>query len=241
MNGERPIDGTLAPSDEEVLSAYLFDDLDPGERDRMQRRLARDGALRAQEQRLAPLVRQLEHLSQDAWAFVATQPGADAAPSDDLTTTRAPAPRRRWWHGRLSVRPALAAMTAVALLAIGVGVGVLLSRTPGVSGATVVLRALPGEPTSAVARGRLTPDGHIVLMISHLPASRPGTYYEAWLMTSTTRLVPVAAFRSGTDGRARLDVPLPAAAAAYRYIDISLQRTGAGTAHSHDSVLRGNT
>jgi len=240
MNNEKPIDGTPAPSDEEALSSYLLDDLDPGERDRIERRLAQDSALRAREQRLAPLVRQLEHLPEDAWAFVATQLGAEAAPNDDLTA-RVPAHRRCWWHGRLSVRPALAAMTAVALVAIGIGVGVLLSRTPGSSGATVVLRALPGEPTSAFARGRLTPDGHIVLMISHLPASRPGTYYEAWLMTSTTRLVPVAAFRPGADGRAQLDVPLPAAAAAYRYIDISLQRTSAGTAHSHHSVLRGNT
>jgi hypothetical protein len=36
----------------------------------------------------------------------------------------------------------------------------------------------------------------------------------------------------------QIDVPLPAAAG-YRYIDISRQRTGAGTAHSSDSILRG--
>ena len=240
MNDEKPIDGTRAPSDEAALSAFLLDDLDPGERDLIERRLAQDSALRAREQRLAPLVGQLEHLSPDAWAFVATRHGAQPDLRDDLSA-RAPVPRSRWWHGRLSMRPALAAMAAVALLAIGVGVGVLLSRTPGSSGTTVVLRALPGEPTSAFARGRLTPDGQIELMISHLPASQPGTYYEAWLMTNTTRLVPVAAFRPGADGWAQLDLPLPAAAAAYRYIDISLQRTGAGTAHSRHSVLRGNT
>jgi hypothetical protein len=78
------------------------------------------------------------------------------------------------------------------------------------------------------------------LTVNHLPASRAGTYYEAWLMTSATRLVPVAAFRPGPGGRAQIDVPLPAAATGYRYIDISLQRTNAGTAHSHQSILRGN-
>jgi anti-sigma-K factor RskA len=224
------MDDTPETNDEQKLSGYLLDDLDPGERERIEQSLAQDGALSSRVRCLAPLVHQLEQLPDDAWAFVAEQ-HADAR--------RTPVRRPRWWQRPLAVRPALASTAAAALLAVGVGVGVLLERTPGSSGATVALRALPGELPSAFARARLTDDGHIVLVIRNLPASQPGTYYEAWLMTDTTRLVPVAAFRPGADGNAKIDVPLPAAAAGYRYIDISLQHAGAGTAHSNDSVLRG--
>jgi Anti-sigma-K factor rskA len=139
------------------------------------------------------------------------------------------------------VRPALAAIAAVALLAIGAGVGAVLERTPRSSGATVELSALPGVAPRASGRAGLTASGRMMLVIRNLPASRPGTYYEAWLMTDTTRLVPVAAFRADTDSRAQIDVPLPAPAAGYRYIDVSLQRTGAGMAHSGHWVLRGKT
>jgi anti-sigma factor RsiW len=131
-NEKKPIDGSPTVGDDEALSGYLLDDLDPGDRDRVERRLAQDSALREREQRLAPLVRQLEHLSSDAWAFIAAHHAGEAAaamealaPSasvrEEGLVPSASIRRPRWWQTRLSVRPALAALSAAALLAVGGG------------------------------------------------------------------------------------------------------------------------
>lgn len=259
MSDERPRNGMSTGGDQEALSDYLLGELDPAGRRRIERRLAQDGALRAQMARLAPLVAQLEELPDDAWQLTGVQRDARQAPGDPLATqaatttanqgpalgrigrSRPPVDRPRWWQRPLAVRPILAAAAAIALLAIGVGAGVLLKRTPREGGQTVALRPLPGQPTTAIAHAQLTRDGHMLLRIQELPAPKPGTYYEAWLMTNTTRLVPVVAFRPDTNGSVQINVPLPAASTSYRYIDISLQHTDAGAAHSHHSVLRGNT
>ena len=60
-------------------------------------------------------------------------------------------------------------------------------------------------------------------------------------MTSPRKLVPLASFRVGMRGTARLTLQLPAAESSYRYVDVSLQSVSAGTAHSAQSVRRGPT
>ena len=256
MSDEHPSEETPATSDQ-VLSDYLLGELDPADRDRIERLLSADSALRSRAQRLAPLVAQLQQLSPDAWRYVGSQSGAHPTGLDAPARPRpvgaedrasggdrapqAPSRRSRWWRRPLAMPPALAAMAAGALLAIGVGVGVLIERTPAPGGTSITLRALPGESPGTTAHARITPNGDLVLIVHNLPASRSGTYYEAWLMTDATRLVPIAAFRTGAHGSAQINVPLPASASSYRYIDISLQHAGAGTAHSRQSVLRGET
>ena len=63
-----------------------------------------------------------------------------------------------------------------------------------------------------------------MLLRTHgLPASDEGGYYEVWLMSSDSKLVPVASFRVGKSGEASVEVPLPAEPGDYRYFDISRQ------------------
>ncbi len=73
--------------------------------------------------------------------------------------------------------------------------------------------------------------------MSDLPRPRPGTYYEAWLLTDTRHLAPIVAFDVDRHGHAALVLRLPQDPHHYRYLDISVQRVG-GTAHSGHSVLR---
>ncbi len=159
-----------------------------------------------------------------------------------------PAPSARRHQRRLTRPQAAAAAVAVACLAVGFAGGALINRATGGSAspppaqaATATLRPLPGQPAAAVARVQLAAAGRIVISFRRLPRPGARSFYEAWLMTSTTKLIPVASFRPDARGRARVETSLPAPVGAFRYIDVSLQRAGAGPAHSGDSVLRGPT
>jgi hypothetical protein len=142
--------------------------------------------------------------------------------------------------GRRSLR-LLAAGAVAACFGVGVLVGSSIGTGPGIQrlrGHEVVLRpVLSGAGGAALAV--MPAPGRLILRVEHLRPSQPGTYYELWLMTDLRRLAPVASFRVGRSGEVQLSLELPDAAGAYRYLDISLQRLGAGTAHSSDSVLRG--
>ncbi len=94
-------------------------------------------------------------------------------------------------------------------------------------------------PSDASALATMLPAGQMVVTVRHLPRSAPGTYYELWLMTNLKQLAPVSSFRVAHDGSVHLDVVLPDNPHHYAYLDISLQRIGAGTAHSSVNVLRG--
>jgi hypothetical protein len=160
-----------------------------------------------------------------------------------------PASSAKRRHRRLLTRSGvLAGATALACLAIGFAVGDLVNHGPGSpastqppQAATATLRPLPGQPAAAVARVQLASAGRIVISFRRLPRPDAHHFYEAWLMTSATKLVPVASFRPDARGRALVQTSLPAPVGAFRYIDVSLQRAGADPAHSGDSVLRGPT
>jgi Anti-sigma-K factor rskA len=170
----------------------------------------------------------------EAWQPIPA-PGQEAAPSSER--------RRR----SLRRSPALAVAVAVACLAIGFVAGALVNRgagsssTRGPRAATATLRPLPGHPNTAVARVRLASAGRIVITLTRLPPAGAGRFYEAWLMTNATKLIPVASFVPNSRGRARVETSLPAPVGAFRYVDVSLQQAAAGPAHSGDSVLRGPT
>ena len=147
----------------------------------------------------------------------------------------------------MRVSPALTAALAVVALAIGVGVGALVwsggggGHAGGAAARAFALRPLPGTSARAAGSARVTPAGQLTLTVDRLPAAGAGRYYEAWLMTDTRHLVPLASFDVHGSGRASVTVPLPAPVARYRYFDVSLQTVSGGTAHSEHSVLRGPT
>jgi hypothetical protein len=215
-------------SDERWLSDYVLEEAAEDERREIEARLAADPSLRERAQRLRDVAAELEALPPSVWSAVTGE------------NDRRPVARRpRFPRG---IPRLTAALAAAALFVAGLGAGALLEHgSAGTPGRTVALAPLGSAPTAAAGDAHLVGGDQLVLTVQHLPASRPQQYYEAWLMTSTTRLVPLASFRVGRGGQARLTLPLPAAASAYRYIDVSLQRVGAGTRHSADSVLRGAT
>jgi hypothetical protein len=218
-------------SDERWLSDWLLGEGTDEERRQMERRLASDPQLRARARRLEAVTGRLRDLPPAAWEAIVEQ-----------DTVAGPAARRF-----ALPRPALAGLAAAALFATGLGVGALLngsssspSRPPSVA-RRVALRPLTGAPGRAAGVAYVTSADQLRLDVTDLPATDSRHYYEAWLISSARRLVPLASFRVDHDGGARLQLQLPAGAASYRYIDVSLQRVGAGTALSHRSVLRGLT
>lgn len=227
-------------SDEHWLIDHLLGEQSDAEAAEAQRRLDADSQLQARAAGLADVVRRLDDMSPAAWELGAAVDAAAAAADAGRRALPADRPRRApaW-----APSPALAALVAVALVAIGVGLGAWLFGAGGGSGPgrAVALRPLPGTPADAAGQARISSSGRVSLAVSRLPQAGRGRYYEAWLMTSRTRLVPIASFEVDHRGSARLTVPLPAPASGYRYVDVSLQRLGAGIAHSHRSVLRGPT
>jgi anti-sigma-K factor RskA len=225
-----------------LAAAYLLDSLDAGERAEVERRLADDAELRAEVEAARALTTRLDALPEDAWPVAipaADEPrpvpgeGATASPARASGAKRGP---RRW-----TVRPALAVAALVAVAALAFGLGALLTGGDTTKPApAIVLRPL--EPTAGEeATVAMPAPGEMLFTAEGLPTLEAGQYYEIWLMSSTSKLVPVASFRVGADGHAQVRVPLPADPTSYRYFDVSRQVAGAGTAHSADSVLRGST
>jgi Anti-sigma-K factor rskA len=217
-------------SEHHDLSGYLLGELSDDERARFEQAIANDPTLRARVERLRPVVEQLGRVPGSAWETVV--PAGEKQP-----------PARPRLRGRSTVRlPRLAALlAATVLVGAGIAIGVLIERPSSPHGVTVSLRPLQGAPSTASGVATTVGAARIVLRVRRLRPTAPGAYYEAWLMTSTTDLVPIASFDVNNYGNADLDVPLPAPPHQYRYIDISLQHLGAGLAHSQQSVLRGPT
>jgi hypothetical protein len=177
----------------------------------------------------------LQDLPEDAWALsVVPQPEPRVS-----RALRGPGPRPR-------LILALAAATAAICLALGFAGGALLTDSsrrspapPATHGRPIILRPLTSTLGGSLAVAFMTGPGQMVVHIDHLPPSAPDTYYELWLMTDARHLTPMAAFRIGSAGEARLRLRLPDEPSHYRYLDISQQRLDGGTGHSGDSVLRG--
>ncbi len=220
-------------SDDKLLSDYLLGECSEADRRLMETRIEQDPALRRRVRELTAVTERLEALAPEAWTTVAVQEPTTAPGRrrPALTGTRA-----RW----------LGALAAVVLFAAGVGVGALVAGSgPGSSGSAagplLALRPITPAPPAATGVAQVLTDDRLKLVVTHLAPNLPTGYYEAWLMTSLRQLVPLAAFRVDRHGDAALELTLPAPTSSYRYLDISLQRVGAGTAHSRLSVLRGAT
>lgn len=227
-------------SDEHELSDYLLGE--SGEQDRLEleRRIEADPLLRDRVRRLEAVTDRLAALSGAEWD-VAVDDSAEAAGEAER-----PAAGRRVRRPLFGIpMPGVAvALVAVALFAAGIATGALIIRGGGggvPSGEALTLRPLITGPADVSGVAYLTGAEKMVLVINRLPVTVPGRYYEAWLMTSIHKLVPLASFRVDDHGAARLTLQLPAAPTSYRYVDISLQSVSGGSAHSGYSVLRGRT
>ncbi len=232
--------------DRSEMVDYLLGELDDLDRLRCERRMQEDPAFRAEVERMRPLVGRLEGLSEKAWEHVdsthdrhplpASPVPAASGPEPQPAPRRTPAARR----GRIALRPALLGFAGAAALLLAL----VLALTAGSSVKhpdTVVLAPLQGAPAGSHATATISSSQRVQLSVEHLPPTGSSHYYELWLMTDTTHLASVASFHVDPRGSARLSVALPAPAQRYRYLNISLQRAGAGTHISDESLLRGPT
>ena len=163
----------------------------------------------------------------------------DAQPEETWSPPAPPPLPREIGVRRERRRPALARrlVPALAGLALGVGVTLGVQALSGdeAGGERVELAGLPLAPG---ASGEAELDDGVRLTVSGLRPSRPGEYYELWLLNSPDDLVSVGAFRVGEDGAATVEFPLGVDPSRYQLIDVSVERDDGNPAHSARSVLR---
>jgi hypothetical protein len=131
----------------------------------------------------------------------------------------------------------LAAALALALVAAAVllWTGPLRPDRPGgtVPLAGVGAVAASGQASMAGDDG----DRRMTVTTDHLPALRPGQYYEVWLLDPNAGTVfPVGVLPP--DGEARFTLPA-SVVGRYQAIDVSLEADDGDPAHSKHSLLRG--
>jgi len=212
--------------------AYLLGELDARQSAEFESAMAADARLRADVDRLRPVVGGLEALPADAWRPV---------PPPPLVHAPAPSAKR---PRRLVLRPAVALACSVALLAGGLGLGALLTGggDDAPAGRTVALTPLEGGSTASGTVALTGEAGEpMQLRVSGLDPARAGAFYEAWLLGDDGELVALGAFQVDAAGGATLDLPVPVDPERFRYFDISLEPGDGDPAHSGDSVLRGST
>lgn len=228
-------------SDRELAAEFVLGELDEARRAEVERRLGGDAALRAEVEAMRALAGDLEQLPAEAWPAAGAAGAAGPAASE--AGPAAPGRRRLRLGGFWRVRPALALAGVLAALLLGGAIGAALEDGGGGEPGDAPRIALQALPDSPAAHGEVAmpSEGEMVLSVSDLPATAAGQFYELWLLDEAGRTVPVASFRVGGDGTARVRVPLPADPARFQFFDVSLQDVDAGPEHSGDSLLRGPT
>jgi Anti-sigma-K factor rskA len=160
-----------------------------------------------------------------------------------------PARPRRPRRPALVLRPLAAAALSLALVAAGVGTGLLLrsggdGRGPGgPADGTVTVRLEPLGSGGRTAAGAVTlsggAGGRASVRLSGLAPSSRGDFYELWLLGDGGELVSLGSVRVPRSGRAELRVRLPVDPARFRFLDVSREPADGDPGHSADSVLRG--
>jgi hypothetical protein len=181
---------------------------------------------------LDDLARRLEELPREAWE----RPVPPPAPWPAEAQARARS-------GRLVLRPALAALAAAALVAVGVAGGVALSGDGG-SGAPddatrIVLDPLEGSAGAAGSAELAAGGATAKVSLSGLEPSGGDDFYELWLLGEDGELVSLGSFRVPLSGEAELSVPLPVDPGRFDFVDVSREPADGDPGHSSDSVLRG--
>ena len=227
----------------ERLSDYLLGELPPDERAAFEAELERDAALRAEVERLAPVVTRLAAMEPAAWE-APPLPALPALPTEsEAQQERKPQRGRGWWQRSLALRPLPAAALAAVLIALGVAAGVLLGDREDegaiADGRTVVLAPVEGGAGSGEGTATLAGDGdRAAVSLRGLPPSEPGQFYELWLLNSVDDMVALGSFSVPASGALDVTVPLPADAGRFGVLDLSLEPDDGDPAHSTISVLR---
>ena len=189
---------------------------------------------------LDDLARRLEELPREAW----DRPVPPPAP---WPAEAAAAPARRW---RLVLRPVGGVAAAIALLAVGVGGGLLLAGDedapagPQASRDRVELKPVDGRAQGATGVVSLEPQagGRATVELSGLRPSKSGDFYELWLLGDGGELVSLGSVRVPASGRATVEnVQLPVDPARFSFLDVSREPGDGDPGHSSISVLRGPT
>jgi anti-sigma-K factor RskA len=221
------------------LSDYLLGELEPGERAAFEAELREDPALRAEAERLSPVVARLLGLDRSAW-----EPPPALPPLPELPEAGpARAHRTRWWQRPLALRPLPVAALATVLLALGVAVGLLLAdgEKQGEVSAGPVVSLAPVEPGEAGAEGTATlasSGDRATVRLRGLPPSEDGQFYELWLLNTVDDMVALGSFSVPDSGAIDVTVPLPGDAGRFSALDLSVEPDDGDPAHSTVSVLR---
>ena len=256
----------------ESVVEYLLGELSADELDRFEADLLLDAGLQAEIDRLRPVVGKLQRRPADAWEPIEPPPldiaaivGADAPgvaaeearpdsvrPDSVLSAPARSAPRRprRSLAERLGFGwPSLAgaALSALLILAVGIGVGTQLGGDSSSSGEPVQTLALEtiGNEVPEGASGEVLLTGNagdqVTLDVSGLEQTGDREFYELWLLGDEGDLVALGSFRVEPDGNSQIEVPLPVNPEKYRYFDVSIEPEDGSPDHSGRSVLRGLT
>jgi anti-sigma-K factor RskA len=183
---------------------------------------------------LDDLERHLERLPREAWDRPAPPP--PPWPAEETT----PARRRR-----LVLRPVAAALASIALLAVGIGAGLLVSGDDDGAGGgdleRVELAPVVSAAENAGGTAELRPEagGRAKVELRGLRPSGERDYYELWLLGDDGELVSLGAVRVPESGDATLDVELPVDPKRFRYLDVSREPDDGDPGHSTISILRG--
>jgi anti-sigma-K factor RskA len=190
---------------------------------------------------LRDVAAQLRALGREEWE-PATPPPLRAA----VAERHDPAARRR--RGRAGrpglfaapfvLRPAIAAAAALVLVALGAVGGALMVGGDGTPAGREVALAAVGDGSRGAHADAWLHSNAMRLTVSGLPRVGGGGFYEVWMMRDATHLVALGSFRVGTDGRARVDLPVTASPRRFPVLDISREPADGDPAHSGHSVLR---
>jgi anti-sigma-K factor RskA len=128
---------------------------------------------------------------------------AAGARADRPAATAAVAPERPGRRRRWSLRPGFALAGAVAVLALGTVLGLVIGGGDGTRTIDV-----PTVPAGAQAQLIVRDDGHSTLVTDGMPAPGRGRVYQVWLLRGEQAPEPTdALFSVRPDGSASVDVP----------------------------------
>lgn len=178
----------------------------------------------------------LQELPREAWDRPVPPPAPWAAGEAEPIRRRRPL-----W------RPVAAVAASLALLAAGLGAGLLLAGdedagVPSDTRARVKLAPVDGRGEGASGTVRLQPraGGRATVTLAGLRPSEGGDFYELWLLGDDGELVSLGSVRVGASGSATLEnVQLPVDPGRFSFLDISREPGDGDPGHSTISVLRG--
>jgi len=248
-------------AEDDVITAYVLGELSPGETARLEARERDDPRFAAEAARMRRVVARLGDLDAEQFRPVAPPP-LRVDVQDVGRPPAAPArPRRggRGWGDRLRarlagpvvLRPSLAALAVVGLLAAGAVGGAVLGGGDDVAGPgrgsedlaaqpgaqRVALRTLADAPSGAGAQAAMA-GGRMQLRVHGLRPTARADFYEVWLLRSPGDLVSLGTFRVGQGGTASVTLPLTVDPKRFPVLDVSVEPVDGNPAHSSRSVLR---